>query len=252
MHARKRLQRKTKSKFGEYTSAFFFSILRAIFVMLFSRMCCGCFLFDSACAEMCVLYNFVIRARAKEEALSAAKKQAEDEAALLVAKRAAEEKLEADHKTKEAMRMAAIVGMVNSGSQNSVDGVVKGSVPSKDCQSFPVSLKDPSMVRPGEEFDFLKKDYDVPRRVAAHAECTGVSMNQIISDNTHSSDTGSEDIHDQVESGPRPRSASINLKNEHNILMKEKLDAQLDKAVNVLEAGSFFELYKLGEVVSAY
>ena len=34
--------------------------------------------------------------------------------------------------------------------------------------------------------------------------------------------------------------------------MKEKLDAQLDKAVNVLEAGSFFELYKLGEVVSAY
>ena len=41
------------------------------------------------------------------------------------------------------------------------------------------------------------------------------------------------------------------MSNDHNLLMKEKLDTQLDKAVNVVESGSFFDLYKLGDVVSA-
>lgn len=119
--------------------------------------------------------------KAEEEAQITAQKRVEGDAALLTAVQAAKAKEEAEHKDREASRMAAI-----------------------------------SMLKPANIADVDKND----------------------------------DGHDDVkERTPRQRTASFNPKNEHNLLMKEKLDAQLDNVINVLESGSFFDIYKLGSVV---
>jgi hypothetical protein len=127
--------------------------------------------------------------------------------------------------------------------------VVKGSDPSRECQSYPDVLKSSSSLKQDEDFGFLKKEFDVPRRVAANQECTGVSVGKLKSGFV-SGDADKVNGTDALAVETRPRTSSTGGKNEHNILMKEKLDTLLDKDVNVLESRSFFDLYDLGDVVS--
>ena len=123
--------------------------------------------------------------------------------------------------------------------------VIKGSDPSHDCQSFPVALKDPSKLRDGEEYDFLKKDYDVPQRKAAQLDCAGVKVDQIKT-KFDDDDDSDEDPYEEIGTPPsllrsstRPRSFN-----------KDELDVLLENDMNVLESESFFGLYELGDVVS--
>ena len=135
--------------------------------------------------------------------------------------------------------MAAIVDLMSvSDQQAGANGVVKGSNPSQDCQSFPAALKDPSNIKDGEEFNFLKKDFDVPQRVAAQVDCLGVRVDELKSQ-----------FDDEHKLSPPVRRTSLS--EEHNLFMKEKLDMLLDKDVNVMESGSFFSLFELGHVVSS-
>ena len=110
-------------------------------------------------------FGLYCRLKAQAAARGAAKKKAETEAL---------------SKEQEALRMAAIVDLMSvSDQQAGANGVVKGSNPSQDCQSFPAALKDPSNIKDGEEFNFLKKDFDVPQRVAAQVDCLGVRVDEL-------------------------------------------------------------------------
>jgi len=151
--------------------------------------------------------------------MSAVKKYAEDEAALELAMKAAKEKEEAEQKEIEATRMAALNNLFSNHDSN------------EDDYSFP------------------QLSFDVP-------DCppeliSKSSVNKLLS---HRSDTSEYDNGTDDDLKPmgqqRRRSLSMDKKNEHMAMMKEKLDTLLDKHVNVIETGSFFSLYKLGDVVS--
>jgi hypothetical protein len=133
---------------------------------------------------------------------------------------------------------AAIAKLVPESSVNTLPGVVKGSDPSRDCQSYPAVLRDVTKVKEGEEFDFLKKDFDVPQRVAAHSECTGVDVDQI-----KIKYTGIDNEQGELDDTRHP-------KKENNVTKKE-LDILLDKDASLLESGSFFDKFELGDVVSS-
>jgi hypothetical protein len=188
------------------------------------------------------------------------------------------EKEDEEAKEKEALRMAAIVGLLEPGASVSgaavarPDGTVKGSDPGRDCQSYPAVLRDPSALKEGEQFDFLKKDFDVPQRVAARADCTGVSVGQL---KTHFDDASGMELDDFDEEGEEEGSAeyirrmssidearepasmrrSPKQEKERTTLTKKDLDKLLgkdkDAMSSMLEAGSFFDLFELGDVVSA-
>lgn len=143
--------------------------------------------------------------------------------------------------------------------------LVKGSDPSRECQSRPVP--------PGQEggegvgqFDFLNKDFDVPQRAAVEEDCTGVSVEELMTNYNWEQKRGSGEGDEEpniredhefvrrmssIQEANEPASMRRSPRRPTKRLTKLDLDRLLDADVNVLEAGSFFDLYELGDVVSA-
>jgi hypothetical protein len=195
------------------------------------------------------------RLKFQAAARNALKKQTEDEA---------------EYKSNELGRISSVAGLMKPvDHQNRAAGVLKGSDPSLDCQSYPSIMKVFSEVKQGEEYDFLKRGYDIPQRVTVQTDCNSVnvsqlksqykgqdndnSMNDIDFDQLNMSNIDDEDFYlepmSAIQEMEEPASMRRSPK-KWKSMSKEDWDRQLDRDVTALESGSFFDLYELGDVVS--
>ena len=190
---------------------------------------------DNCCLKFCVG-----RLKAEVEAQIAAQREAEGDSIMFLAMKSMEDKEEKKRNDREVQRMAAIVDLKKTSSNGdiSLNENTQDDGPDQENQSKLIAMNVNTEIDVDESFDDFSESVENSVGDVASADTLDVNISDVMNQADSSQDL------DNTPS--RRRSTSV----EHNMLMKEKLDALLDKDLNVLESGSFFDYYELGDVVS--